>query len=133
MIFTSSYSVMAAALFVVGMCSSARWTIAYVYLMEFLTEEKIKTVGPFVNASAALAFLIGAFILQFITQNAAVLEYTAAILTIVCVVSTIFFLPESPKWLVNQDRIQDAKQSYGYIAEVNGRDDVVDQIDTWKF
>ena len=67
MIFTRSYEVMAAALFVVGMCSSARWTVSYVYLMEFLTEQNIKVVGPFVNASAALAFLIGAFILQFIT------------------------------------------------------------------
>lgn len=54
---------MSAALFVIGVCSSARWTVSYVYLMEFLTELKIKTVGPFVNASAALAFVIGAFVL----------------------------------------------------------------------
>ena len=73
MIFTKIYSVMAVALFIVGMCSSARWTVSYVYLMEFLTEDKIKCIGPFVNASAALAFIIGAFTLQFLTKDAVVL------------------------------------------------------------
>ena len=63
MIFTKSYPMMVMALFFVGMCSSARWTVSYVYLMEFLTEDKIKCIGPFVNASAALALIIGAFTL----------------------------------------------------------------------
>ena len=63
MIFCKSFALMSVALFVIGVCSSARWTVSYVYLMEFLTEPKIKTVGPFVNASAALAFIIGAFVL----------------------------------------------------------------------
>ena len=63
MIYTKSYTVMAIALFFVGVCSSARWTVAYVYLMEFLTEANIKCIGPFVNASAALALFIGALTL----------------------------------------------------------------------
>ena len=61
MIFAKSYIIMLVALFFVGMCSSARWAVSYVYLMEFLTEENIKCIGPFVNASAALALIIGAF------------------------------------------------------------------------
>ena len=104
MIFTGNYFVMLVCLFVIGFCCSARWSTSYVYLMEFLTEKNIKQVGPFVNASAALAFVVGAFILQAITQNAKVIEYFALGLTIYSLILTSFFLPESPKWLVNKGR-----------------------------
>jgi len=68
-----NYATMAAALFMVGVCSSARWTVSYVYLLEFLTVANIKCIGPFVNASAALAFIIGAFTLQVLTKDTVVL------------------------------------------------------------
>ena len=133
MIFAKSFVIMAVALFVVGMCSSARWTVSYVYLMEFLTEDTIKCVGPFVNASAALAFVIAAFTLQVLTKETIVLEYAALFISTLAVILTIFFLPESPKWLVNSDQMNRAKDAYKYIAEVNGRHEVVNELDQWTF
>ncbi len=109
------------ALFIIGLCSSARWTVSYVYLMEFLTEPMIKTVGPFVNASAALAFVIGAFVLQTMTKNTAVIEYIAAATSLYAIVLTAFILPESPKWLVNQGRMKEATEAYTWIAAINGK------------
>ena len=103
MIVAKSYITMAVALFIVGLCSSARWTVSYVYLMEFLTEDTIKCVGPFVNASAALAFVIAAFTLQVLTKETVVLEYAALTISTLSVILTALFLPESPKWLVNSD------------------------------
>ena len=63
MIYARSYTVMCAAMFIIGLCSSGRWTVTYVYLMEFLTEKNIKGLGPFFNASAGVSFMIGALVL----------------------------------------------------------------------
>lgn len=124
---------MCAALFVVGACSSARWTVSYVYLMEFLTEPKIKSIGPFVNASAALAFLIGAFTLQFLTKETYMLEYIAGVISIGSTLFTVLFLPESPKWLVSQGKIEEAASAYSYIACANGHSELAENIKSWKF
>ena len=68
MITTTTFWVMCACLFFIGVCSSARWSVSYVYLMEFLTEKSIKKIGPLVNASAALPFVVGALTFQFWTK-----------------------------------------------------------------
>jgi len=73
MCLAKNYLTMATALFIMGACSSVRWTVAYVYLMEFLTEANIKLMGPVFNASAAVAFVIGAFTLQFLSKDTVVL------------------------------------------------------------
>uniref|UniRef100_A0A7S3HVQ1 Major facilitator superfamily (MFS) profile domain-containing protein n=1 Tax=Favella ehrenbergii TaxID=182087 RepID=A0A7S3HVQ1_9SPIT len=133
MIFTKSYWVMCTCLFFIGMCSSARWSTSYVYLMEFLTESNIKKVGPFVNASAALAFVIGASILQFLTKQTVVIEYIALAITLITLLLVAFFLPESPKWLVNKGRKEEAAQAYAYIARINRRPQVAASVLSWKF
>ena len=101
MITTNSYWIMCTCLFFIGVCSSARWSVGYVYLMEFLTDSSIKKVGPFDHASAALPFVIGALSLQFWTKNTDVLEYLAGVIRFISLLSAAFVLPESPKWLVN--------------------------------
>ena len=133
MLAAKSYTVMAVALFVIGMCSASRWTVSYVYLMEFLTDAKIKIIGPLVNASAAIAFLVGAFTLQFLTKNTIVLEYAAVGISIYSSIFCGLFLPESAKWLVNSGQMEKAAQSYSYIAEVNGQTEAAQQVYSCKF
>ena len=99
---TKDYVTMAIALFLFGVCCQARWTITYLYLMEFLTETHIKCIGPFFNASSGFALLFGAFTLSVLTKDTIVLEYTAASISLLTCLATLFFLPESPKWLVGQ-------------------------------
>ena len=62
-IYSTSYTVVCCALFMIGACSSGRWTVSYVYLMEFLTEKNIKGIGPFFNASAGISFVVASLIL----------------------------------------------------------------------
>ena len=76
--------------------------------MEFWTESNIKKYAPFVNASAAVALILGAFILQVITKQTIVLVYTAGILTLLSAILAFFLMPESPKWLLNQGQMESA-------------------------
>lgn len=66
-IVTKSVSIMMMALFLIGGCSVGRWTITYVFLMEFWTEQTIKGYAAFINSVAAVPLLIGAFTCQVLT------------------------------------------------------------------
>ena len=101
LIFSRSYEVTATSLFFIGMCSVGRWTVGYIYLLEFWTEMNIKRYGPFVAASSALALVFGAFTLQVITSHTIVLEYTAATMTFISIILAFSLMPESPKWLIS--------------------------------
>ena len=100
MIYTKSYLLMQIALFVLGVCSVGRWTVTYIYLCEFWTEKNIKRFGPFINVSAAITLLVGAFTFQFLTRNIIYLEYAAVLMTIVSGCLSFMLIPESPKWLI---------------------------------
>lgn len=129
MIFAKSYESMGSGLFLIGACSAGRWTVSYVYLMEFWTEAYIKKYAPFVNASAALSLIIGAFTIQVLTKNTIVLEYLAAVLTVLSGLLGFFILPESPKWLVNRGKMEEARSAYTFIAQVNSKSSSNNNID----
>lgn len=40
----------------------------------------------------------------------------------------VIWIPESPKWLVGQDRIAEAREAYSRIAVGNGRQDQLGKI-----
>ena len=58
LMFTTSFKVACAALFVLGMCCSGRWNVTYIYCFEFVTEEKFKTAAPFMNIVAAYPIVL---------------------------------------------------------------------------
>ena len=47
-----------------------------------------------------------------ITKDTIAIEYAAAVISFVGVILTIFFLPESPKWLVGQGKMEKAAEAY---------------------
>ena len=77
LIYATSYRVAEVALFVLGMCATGRWVVAYVYFSEFLTDDSVKRYGPLVNASAAVSIIMAAFTFQFLTKDSLYFEYYA--------------------------------------------------------
>ena len=46
LIFSTSFKLSAALLFVLGLCASGRLAVSYAYMLEFLTERNSKLFGP---------------------------------------------------------------------------------------
>jgi len=86
-------------LFTFGFSGVGRSPIVYIYLMELLTPEYQKVVGPIFASSVALTLAFGTFSLQMLTKDVTLLLYTSIALSICVVFITYFFIPESPKYL----------------------------------
>ena len=94
-----------------GMCAAGRWTIGYVYLAEFLTERNVLIVAPVVNASAALSIVSSTVTFQFITKYTIYYEVFTLLLNIILVILICMFIPETPKWLISSNQLDEARKS----------------------
>ena len=52
-------------LFLCGVVAVARWTTGFVWMMEFVSVEKQKVLGPSLNALAALPMIFGTIIVYY--------------------------------------------------------------------
>ena len=106
-------------MFIFGVCCNGRWNVAYIYLTEFLTEQKIKVVAPWINVSAAYPIIISSFTFQFLTRNTLYYEITALTITILFALAVLLFMPETPKYLISHKKFDAARKSFERIANVN--------------
>ena len=74
-----------------------------------------------------LMFLIGAFwmfisplVYLFVTRNWLLLSVIGVILTIISSIVSFFYIPESPKWLYENNKFVETKQILKEIAFKNG-------------
>ena len=105
-----------------GLCASGRMQVSYVYLTELLTVTKTKRFGPFINASQLLPQVLASIAFQHITRYTIAFELFALILTGLVLVIATFFLPESPKYLINKNRFDEARTTLNTIARFNESD-----------
>ena len=101
LIFTNSFKIAAGAMFCFGMCCSGRWNAAYIYLTEFLTEPKFKIMAPFLNMCAAYPIILSSFTYQILTKNTIYIEISALVLTVVFALICLFYMPETPKYMIS--------------------------------
>ena len=120
-------------LFLIGICCAGRWTVTYIYLTEFWTEKNIKRFGPFVNASAAVALVVGAFTFQVLTRKTVYIEYLALLLSVFAAIMGYFLMPESPKWLIGQGQMEKARLAYQTIVKTNGKEEDLSRLSEWTF
>ena len=103
-----------------GICASGRWNVAYIYFAEFLTEPKFKVVAPFMNICAAYPIILSSLTFQFLTKYSIYYEIFALIVTVIFALACLFFMPETPKYLINWKKFDEARKSLSYIARING-------------
>jgi hypothetical protein len=107
-------------MFVLGCCAVGRWGIGYIYMMEFWSQTKIKTLGPCVNVVAGLSLLMGTIIISSFTRDTVWIEYAALTLTAFGLLGSLWLLPESPKFLLDIGENEKAIAALNYVAKVNG-------------
>ena len=120
LVFSTSFTLSAILLLAMGLCASGRMQVSYVYLTEFLTETKTKRFGPFINASQLLPQVLASIAFKRVTRYTMFFELFALILTCVVLLLSACFLPESPKYLINKNRFDDARRALNTIARFNG-------------
>merc|ERR1712166_1310235 len=93
-LFSRNLTLTTVLMFFIGVCAVGRWTIAYVFLVEFYTTQHIKTLIPVVNASAALPLIFATFFVNTVTPNNALsIELMGIVLTIFSIIGGVLLLP----------------------------------------
>lgn len=95
---TSIHSAMA-MLFFLGFASVGRSPIVYIYLLELMTPEYQKLVGPIFASSVGICLGFGTFLLHMVTKDANFLFYVSLLLSAFAIICTLLIVPESPKYL----------------------------------
>ena len=62
LMYSTNFYITVGLLFWVGVISSARMTCAYIWLLEYVSEEDEKKLGPVINAMGAVPIIAGAIL-----------------------------------------------------------------------
>ena len=118
---TTSLNVMIVSVFLIGVCSSLRVTLGYIYMMEFIPMNRRTFVGTFLFVIEALIVL--AMVLYYmLSEGRNWLTFTLfGYCFQVYAVFGSMMLPESPKWLIEQKRLDEASSCLETIAKWNNR------------
>ena len=98
-------------MFFIGICCVGRWTLAYIYLIEFWPTDTIKKYAPFVNASAALPLIFATFSVHTVTEGYTVSLVFLAIFFNLIALTSVCFMPESPKFLLGCERMEECRDA----------------------
>lgn len=107
-------------IFLCGFVGAVRWSVSYTTGCEFLLKKHQ-------IYSSAITQMINAWVPMFlaiyfwkITKHWIYFYYfTLSICIINCIL--VFYIPESPRWLVSQERYKDAKDSLNEVAKINSK------------
>ncbi|XP_005093111.1 solute carrier family 22 member 13 [Aplysia californica] len=117
-IFSPSWEVYAAIVFIIGICISGIFPIAFVYAVEFLGPRgrDVLTALPIWNAA------VGSLgVLTFFIRNWKHLHLITGVYSGIVFLS-VFWTPESLRWLYAHGKIEEAHAVAKKIGHVNGRE-----------
>ena len=117
-IFIPSYTVRLFGFCLMGfMCSKN--SLCITWLFEFMVKKDKSIANTSLNSFDNATGLFGGLYFLFISKHWFPLAIFFFILGTVAYLVLIFFCPESPKWLLLQDRRKDAIKALNFIAAVN--------------
>lgn len=113
---------MYAAIFVLGMATPSRLNVQFVYMIEFVDERYRSLIGVIYSVYGAVIYMFVPFYFQFISKDWIYLTYIGVLLNCISLLGLIFFVPESPLWLIRKHQFDRARGVIRKIAITNGVD-----------
>lgn len=121
------------ACFYIGLGIIGRFACGFILLTETTPKKLQAIVGTIYMTADVLATLYITIFLRYISNNGMTLVWIALALNIIVVIG-IYWLVESPSWLVSQGRADEAIEALQYIARVNGAQPLqIAKLKTEKF
>ena len=117
---TSNVDVMIALSFLEGLSASCTQAVGYIYMMEFLPEKQQALYASIYSSyDNCITFLIATIYFRFISKEWVYLALLGYVLQIICV-CLVWLLPESPKFLLELNRLDETEAAMIRIAWFTG-------------
>ena len=97
--FTRSLTVIYALIFIIGLLSCWRLSLAYIYGLEIISEQNQNIGGSFFNLFDATVMIWSSIFFMFVSNDWILLHSIFLLLTLISFVS-FCVMPESPKYLI---------------------------------
>ena len=101
-----------------GAASSIRINIGYIYLMEVLPKKAQTPVTSGWNVQEAAIYVAATIYFWKISKHWQYFLLIGWIFNVISVV-LLFFMPESPRWLIQVGKLDEARKAFAFIAKLN--------------
>jgi OCT family organic cation transporter-like MFS transporter 4/5 len=105
-------------MYIFGFFSLGRASVGYLYMQELLPTKQQTAVGTLLQVVNGSVSIIACFYFYFISKYWLWFEIFGFSTNVVVVV-WLFWVPQSPKWLMSKKRYKEAKEVLKYIAMIN--------------
>jgi len=117
----TSFWTQIALLFIVGLNSPTTYVIGFGYLQELVGNDHKAIYATLWNISEGLIFVYSTIYYWKINRHWFYIVSVGYLLNWISFLGA-FFLPESPVFLINGSRLNEARKSFEYIAKINKRE-----------
>lgn len=118
---TSHLSVMVIMWLCFGMFSSIRTNLGYPYLMELLPKKYQTLVTTIWSIQEALIYVLATTYFWKISKHWFYFVLVGLIYNVSCIF-LLYFIPESPRYLVNAGKLEQARKAFEKIAMFNKKE-----------
>ena len=118
---TQSLKIMILLVFLFGMLSSIRINVGYTYLMEMLPRKAQTNVTSCWSIQEAAIYVVATIYFWKISKQwfwYCFIGYVWQLISLVC----LFWMPESPRYLIKSGKIEQARKALTQIAKTNRRE-----------
>jgi MFS transporter, SP family, sugar:H+ symporter len=123
-----SVAVTTGLIFFFGMGGVGRSSISYLYMQEFLPQNRQTLVGTVLQLNNGFVAVYTVIYYWFISKQWLYINIFAGFLTALSMVG-VFFLPESPKFLITLRRYDEARAAINVITRVNKKEPFTSKFD----
>lgn len=118
-VFSKSMDMTIGLITLIGIVTSGRILVGYVYASEFLTNKWRVIFGTLNLVVDGTSTIWSAIYYDFVSKHSIYFELIGCGLAIICTLLAFLFIPESPIWLMKTGKTKDGQESLRYIMKFN--------------